>query len=83
LAFSNDGFDKAVALPPGLTIAHLRNAIEFVEEKAEELIDLYLEQAISSVRLLESWVLERSIPSALTSGTNTPTSRSSVSPTYP
>ena len=32
-------------LPPGLTIAHVRNAIEFVEEKAEELIELYFEQA--------------------------------------
>jgi hypothetical protein len=63
LAFSSNGFDKAVALPPGLTIAHLRNAIEFVEEKAEELIDLYLEQAnifsavvgIMGVRALDSF----------------------------
>jgi hypothetical protein len=45
LTFSRDGFDKAVPLPPGLTIAHIRNAIEFVEEKAEELIELYFEQA--------------------------------------
>jgi hypothetical protein len=49
LAFSNDGFDKAVALPPGLTITHLRNAIEFVEEKAEELIDLYRRNALRRV----------------------------------
>ncbi len=63
MAFSNDGFDRAVELPPGLTIAHLRNAIDFVEEKAEELIDLYLEQAnifsavvgIMGVRALDSF----------------------------
>jgi hypothetical protein len=62
LAFSRDGFDKAVPLPPGLTIAHLRNAIDFVEEKAEDLIDLYFEQAnifsgligILGVRALDS-----------------------------
>lgn len=45
MAFSDDGFDRAVPLPPGLTVVHLRNAIEFVEEKAEELIELYFEQA--------------------------------------
>jgi hypothetical protein len=62
LAFSREGFDKAVPLPPGLTIAHLRNAIDFVEEKAEDLIDLYFEQAnifsgligILGVRALDS-----------------------------
>ncbi len=40
-----DGFDRAVPLPPGLTVAHIRNAIEFIEERVEELIDLYYEQA--------------------------------------
>lgn len=45
MALSADGYDKAVPLPPGLTTAHIRNAIDFVEEKAEELIDLYFEQA--------------------------------------
>jgi len=62
LAFSADGFDKAVKLPPGLTLAHLRNAVDFVEEKAGELIDLYFEQAnifsavvgIMGVRALDS-----------------------------
>jgi hypothetical protein len=62
VAFSADGFDRAVPLPPGLTVAHIRNAIDFVEEKAEELIDLYLEQAnvfsavigILGVRALDS-----------------------------
>ena len=62
MAFSRDGFDTAVPLPPGLTVAHLRNAIDFVEEKAEELIDLYFEQAnifsavigIMGVRALDS-----------------------------
>ena len=62
MAFSRDGFDKAVPLSPGLTIAHLRNAIDFVEERAEDLIDLYFEQAnlfsgligILGVRALDS-----------------------------
>jgi hypothetical protein len=55
LAFSADGFDKAVKLPPGLTIAHLKSAIGYVEEQAEELIDLYYEQAIMGVRALDSF----------------------------
>src|SRR5579863_2112536 len=62
LAFSADGFDKTVSLPSGLTVAHIKNAIAFVEEKAEELIDLYFEQAnvfsavigILGVRALDS-----------------------------
>jgi len=62
LGFSRDCFDNSVRMPPGLTVAHLRNAIDFVEEKAEELIDLYFEQAnifsgvvgILGVRALDS-----------------------------
>ena len=63
MALSTDGFDRAVPLPPGLTIAHIGAAIEFVEEKAEELIELYFEQAnifsgvvgILGVRALDSF----------------------------
>jgi hypothetical protein len=59
---ANDGFDRSVPLPPGLTIAQLRNAIGYVEERAEEWIDLYYEQAnifsgvvgILGVRALDS-----------------------------
>jgi len=62
VAITADGFDKTVSLPPGLTTAHIRNAVDFVEEKAEELIDLYFEQAnvfsavigILGVRALDS-----------------------------
>lgn len=62
MALSTDGFDRSVPLPPGLTIAHINAAIEFVEEKAEELIELYFEQAnifsgvigILGVRALDS-----------------------------
>jgi hypothetical protein len=62
VSFASDGFDRSVPLPPGLTITHLKSAIDFVEEKAEELIDLYLEQAnifsavvgIMGVRALDS-----------------------------
>jgi hypothetical protein len=45
LAFSADGFDDAVARPPGLTIEQLRRAIKYVEETAEEWIDIHDEQA--------------------------------------
>ena len=40
-----DGFDRSVPLPKGLTVGHIRNAIAFVEEQAEEFIDVYYEQA--------------------------------------
>jgi len=45
MTFDADGFNRSVRLPPGLKIAHIRNAIDHIEEKAEELIDLYYEQA--------------------------------------
>lgn len=40
-----DGFDRSVRLPPELKIAHVREAIEHVEDKASELVDIYFEQA--------------------------------------
>ncbi len=63
MARSAEGYDPSVPRPPGLTLAHLKNAIDFVEEKAEELIDLYFEQAnvfsgvigILGVRALDSF----------------------------
>lgn len=62
MSFGSDGFDRSVPLPPGLTVTHLKSAIDFVEEKAEDLIDLYFEQAnifsavvgIMGVRALDS-----------------------------
>jgi len=42
---SDDGFDRSVKLPPELKIAHLCEAIEHVEGRASELIDIYFEQA--------------------------------------
>ena len=41
----SSGFERLASLPPGLTIAHLRHSIEYVEEKASEWIDIYYEQA--------------------------------------
>lgn len=38
-------FDRAVELPPGLTIASLRKSIEYIERELAELIDIYHEQA--------------------------------------
>lgn len=36
---------KNPSLPPGLTAAHIARAVEYVERKAAELVDLYHEQA--------------------------------------
>jgi hypothetical protein len=45
VAIGEDGFDLSVPLPPRLTIGHIRNAIDYIQEQAEEMIDLYYEQA--------------------------------------
>jgi hypothetical protein len=45
MAFDSKGFDHSVSLPPELNVAHLREAIEHVEERAADLIDIYFEQA--------------------------------------
>lgn len=45
MALQADGFDRSVPLPPELKIAHIREAIDHVESKTSELIDLYFEQA--------------------------------------
>ena len=62
MAAGSDGFDRTVPLPPGLKVAHIKNAIEYIEERADELIDFYYEQAnvfsgligIIGVRALDS-----------------------------
>jgi hypothetical protein len=40
-----EGFDRSVALPPELKISHIREAVEHVEDRASELVDIYFEQA--------------------------------------
>ena len=45
MPLSTDGFDRSVSLPPELKVAHIREAIEHVENKATELADIYFEQA--------------------------------------
>jgi len=45
MSLDADGFDHSVRLPSGLKITHIREAIEHVEEKAAELVDIYFEQA--------------------------------------
>jgi hypothetical protein len=45
MALQADGFDRAVPLPPELKLTHIREAIEHIESKADELIDIYFEQA--------------------------------------
>ena len=45
MAISSDGFDRSVQLPPRLNTTHVRKSIEFIEDRAGELIDLYFEQA--------------------------------------
>lgn len=62
MAISPEGFDNSVHLPPNLKMAHIRNAISFIEERAEDWLDIYLEQAnifsavigILGVRALDS-----------------------------
>lgn len=41
----SDGFDRAVPLPPQLEISQIRAAIEHIERRAEEFLDIYFEQA--------------------------------------
>lgn len=45
MAADANGFDRSVPLPPELKIAHIREAVEHVEDKTSELIDIYFEQA--------------------------------------
>ncbi len=45
MPFDTLGFDRSVALPPELKISHVREAIEHVEERTAELVDIYFEQA--------------------------------------
>jgi len=45
MAFDAEGFDRAVALPPELKVSHVREAIEHVEQRASDLVDIYFEQA--------------------------------------
>jgi hypothetical protein len=45
MVFDAEGFARSAALPPELKISHLREAIEHVETRAAELIDIYFEQA--------------------------------------
>lgn len=45
MPFDKEGFDRSVALPPELKISHIREAIQHVEAKTAELVDIYFEQA--------------------------------------
>lgn len=45
MAIDSDGFDRSVPLPPGLKITHIKNAIAYIEERADDFIDVYYEQA--------------------------------------
>jgi hypothetical protein len=38
-------FDQSVSLPPGLDVAAIRRAIDYIERQLSDLIDLYYEQA--------------------------------------
>ncbi|TLY30059.1 MAG: hypothetical protein E6K63_03120 [Nitrospirae bacterium] len=38
-------FDPSVPLPPGLDIAAIRRAIDYIERELADLVDLYYEQA--------------------------------------
>jgi len=47
--------NRAVPLPHGLTVVRVRNAIDLVEQKAEELIDLYFRQASFFSGVVACW----------------------------
>ena len=38
-------FDRSVELPPGLTVASIGKAIEYIERELADLVDIYFEQA--------------------------------------
>jgi hypothetical protein len=40
-----DDFERSVPLPPGLTLAAIRHAIEYVERELSGFVDVYFEQA--------------------------------------
>jgi hypothetical protein len=40
-----EDFDASVALPPGLSVAAIRRAVEYIERELAELIEIYFEQA--------------------------------------
>ncbi len=40
-----EDFDSSVPLPPGLTVAAIRRAIDYVERELTDLVDIYFEQA--------------------------------------
>jgi hypothetical protein len=41
----NQDFDSSVALPPGLDIAAIRRAIDYIERSLADLVEIYLDQA--------------------------------------
>lgn len=45
MAVDLEGFDRSVALPPELKIAHIRKAIDYIERETSELVEVYFEQA--------------------------------------
>lgn len=45
MAIESNGFDRSVPLPPGLKVSHIRNAVGYIEERADDFIDVYYEQA--------------------------------------
>jgi hypothetical protein len=47
-------FDKAVPLPPGLTITAIRKSVGYVEKELSELVDIYYERPTFSVPWWES-----------------------------
>ena len=40
----SDWFDSSVPLPPGLALAAIRRAIEYIERELAELVEIYHEQ---------------------------------------
>jgi hypothetical protein len=45
LSFDRKGFNRSPGLPPQLKLAHIRNAIDFIERQTADFVDVYFEQA--------------------------------------
>lgn len=40
-----EGFDPGVELPPGLELAHIRRAVQYIQRELDDFVDIYYEQA--------------------------------------
>ena len=76
----SDDFDKAVELPPGLTIPAIRKAVEYAERELPDLIDIYSEQANVFSAVVGIYAAKGLDVNSVYKRAGTPTSHNSGSP---